>query len=110
MTTATGLWATHLASYADQIAATLPPLQLPPGLPGGARLTLMADHERAQDAAELAQLIAAGIVPWETDYAHLAAEQDPQAAAAQAAIEEALDAIGDYRAALTGAHTASQRR
>jgi hypothetical protein len=97
--------ATHLAPQADQLAAALTLPRLPHGLPAGARITLLADYERALDAVEIACGIADGTISWEADYSHLSYEEDPQAAA-EAAIDEAQDAIADYHAALTCARAA----
>jgi hypothetical protein len=104
VTTPLRFLATHLADDADRLAAALapPPANLPPDV----RITVLADYRRALEAAETAQLIAWGIVSWDTDYPHLAREADPQAAAAERALDEAQDAIADYRSALNRARTA----
>jgi len=78
-------------------ALTLPPA----GLPAGARITLLADRDRALDAAELAALYAAGTLSWEAGYPWYAAEADPQAAAAEHALADAADLATLYHENLT---------
>jgi hypothetical protein len=85
---------------ANRLAATIP--SVPAGLPPGVRITLIADYRRAEAAAELAGVYAAGTLSWKAGYPHLATEADPQAAAAEHAIAEAEDAI-DHLAVALGA-------
>jgi hypothetical protein len=73
----------------------------PAGLPAGLRITLIADYHRALDAAELADLYAAGTLTWEAGYPWYAAEADPQAAAAEHALADAADLATLYHENLT---------
>lgn len=98
--------ATPLAGRAAELAAALIPPPIPAHLSAGARITLLADYERARDAADLAVMYAAGTLSWEAGYPHLAGLTDPQAAAAEQAIAEAQDTI----ACLRTAHRAAARR
>lgn len=90
--------ATHLTTPADELAAAIAPP--PAGLPAGLRITLLADYHRARDAAENARLLAWADISWESDYAHLATEGDPQVAAAEHALDEARAYLADYQTAL----------
>jgi hypothetical protein len=99
--------ATYLAAAADEHAATVTRPQVPAAVPPGVRITLLADYGRARDAAELTQLIAWGTVSWESDYAHLSFEEDPQTAAAERALDEARTLLRDYRTALSRAVSAA---
>jgi hypothetical protein len=98
MTPARRFAATHLTGQADHLAGAITPP--PAALPAGLRITLLADYGRARDAVEIACLLAWADISWESDYAHLAVEADPQTAAAEHALDEARAYHADYRAAL----------
>jgi hypothetical protein len=89
------------AAPTASLAAELPPL--PAGLAADLRITLLADRDRAADAAELAALYTAGTLSWETGYPWYAHEPDPQAAAAEHALADAADLASLYHTALARA-------
>jgi hypothetical protein len=95
---------TYLAGPADAhvaaVAAATPRLA---GIPAGIRLTLRGDYERALAAAEDAHLLAHSRWSWDQAYPHLAAESDPQTAAAERALDDAMILWGDYETALARA-------
>jgi hypothetical protein len=108
-TTAAAFYATDHAPAASALTAALGPLTLPPGLPPGARITLLADYHRAADAIDLAQALANGTLHYDSaGYTHLRTDPDPQHAAAHHAILDATDLTNTWHTALTAATAATR--